>query len=488
MFEQAFKNIDDILHKDAGASSELDYTEQTSWILFLKYLDALEQDKAMEAELEGKAYSFILDKPYRWESWAVPKTKDGKPDLHKALTGDDLKEFVDHKLFTYLKGFKQRASGPNTIEYKIGEIFGEIKNKVQSGYNLREVLEIIDGLRFRSQSEKHELSHLYEAKIRNMGNAGRNGGEYYTPRPLIRAMIQVTQPRIGQKIYDGAVGSAGFLCEAFDYLSSQPKLSTSDLKALQEKTFYGKEKKSLAYVIAIMNMILHGIEAPNIIHTNTLAENLSDIQEKDRYDIILANPPFGGKERSEVQQNFPIKTGETAFLFLQHFIKILRAGGKGAVVIKNTFLSNTDNASVSLRKLLLESCNLHTVLDCPGGTFQGAGVKTVVLFFEKGAPTRKVWYYQLDPGRNMGKTNPLNDNDLAEFIALQKTFADSPKSWSVDVGRILSGVEGSSYDLSVKNPNGGEVVEHRSPADIMAEIAALDKESAEVLANIRKML
>ena len=214
--------------------------------------------------------------------------------------------------------------------------------------------------------------------------------------------------------------------------ASTEACTTKDLKTLQERTFYGKEKKSLAYVIAIMNMILHGIEAPNIVHTNTLTENLADIQEKDRYDVVLANPPFGGKERKEVQQNFPIRTGETAFLFLQHFIKMLKAGGRGGVVIKNTFLSNTDNASVSLRKLLLESCNLHTVLDCPGGTFQGAGVKTVVLFFEKGAPTRKIWYYQLDPGRNLGKTNPLNDDDLAEFVELQKTFADSPKSWSVD--------------------------------------------------------
>lgn len=484
MFEQAFKNIDDILHKDAGSSSELDYTEQTSWLLFLKYLDALEQDKAMEAELEGKAYSYILDAAYRWEVWAAPKTPDEKIDHNKAMTGDDLKDFVDLKLFPYLKGFTQRATGPNTIEYKIGEIFGEIKNKIQSGYNLREVLEIIDGLRFRSQTEKHELSHLYEAKIKNMGNAGRNGGEYYTPRPLIRAMIQVTAPKIGQKIYDGAVGSAGFLCEAFDYLSSKPNLTTKESKILQETTFYGKEKKSLAYVIAIMNMILHGIEAPNIIHTNTLAENLSDIQDKDRFDIVLANPPFGGKERKEVQQNFPIKTGETAFLFLQHFIKILKAGGKGAIVIKNTFLSNTDNASVALRKLLLESCNLHTVLDCPGGTFLGAGVKTVVLFFEKGAPTRKVWYYQLDPGRNMGKTNPLNDNDLAEFVALQKSFADSDKSWSVDAATI----DATSYDLSVKNPVGGEVVVHRTPEEIMEEIAALDAESADVLANIRALL
>ena len=484
MFEQAFKNIDNVLWKEAGCTTELDYTEQTSWLLFLKYLDGLEQDKATEAKLEGKKYTFILDKPYRWESWAAPRAKDGKLDHNRALTGNDLRDFVDRQLFPYLHDFKQKASGPNTIEYKIGEIFGEIKNKIHSGYNLREIIDHIDELRFRSQAEKHELSHLYEAKIRNMGNAGRNGGEYYTPRPLIRAMVQVVQPKIGERIYDGACGSAGFLCEAFDYLKAKKSLTTRDLKTLQERTFYGKEKKSLAYVIAIMNMILHGIEAPNIIHTNTLTENLADIQDKDRFDVVLANPPFGGKERKEVQQNFPIRTGETAFLFLQHFIKMLKAGGRGGIVIKNTFLSNTDNASVSLRKLLLESCNLHTVLDCPSGTFQGAGVKTVVLFFDKGSKTRKVWYYQLDPGRNMGKTNPLNDTDLAEFIKLQKTKADSPKSWSADVKNI----DPETFDLSVKNPNGGEEVTHRTPKEIMKEIAALDAESAKVLKTIRGLL
>jgi type I restriction enzyme M protein len=485
MFEQAFKNIDDVLWKEAGCTTELDYTEQTSWLLFLKYLDGLEQDLADEAALERKKYSYILNTPYRWESWAAPKGKDGKLDHNKALTGDDLRDFVNNKLFPYLHGFKQKASGPNTIEYKIGEIFGEIKNKIQSGYNMREIIDHIDELRFRSQAEKHELSHLYEAKIRNMGNAGRNGGEYYTPRPLIRAIVRVVRPKIGERIYDGAVGSAGFLCEAYEYLKeTHPKRTTAQDRTLQERTFYGKEKKSLAYVIAIMNMILHGIEAPNILHTNTLSENLADIQERDRYDVVLANPPFGGKERKEVQQNFPIRTGETAFLFLQHFIKMIKAGGRGGVVIKNTFLSNTDNASVSLRKLLLESCNLHTVLDCPGGTFQGAGVKTVVLFFEKGAPTRKIWFYQLDPGRNLGKTNPLNDADLAEFVKLHKTFADSPKSWSVDAKSI----DKATFDLSVKNPNGGEEVIHRSPQAIMDEIAALDAESAGVLQAIRGLL
>jgi type I restriction enzyme M protein len=483
-FEQAFKNIDDVLRKEAGCTTELDYTEQTSWLLFLKYLDALEQDRADEAALSGKKYTFLLDKPYRWEEWAAPKGKDGQLDHNKARTGDDLCDFVNGKLFPYLQGFKLRASGPNTIEYKIGEIFGEIKNKIQSGYNLREIIDHIDELRFRSQAEKHELSHLYEAKIRNMGNAGRNGGEYYTPRPLIRAIIQVVQPQIDERIYDGACGSAGFLCESFVYMKAHKSLTTKDLRTLQEKTFYGKEKKSLAYVIAIMNMILHGIEAPNVIHTNTLTENLADIQEKDRYEVVLANPPFGGQERKEVQQNFPIRTGETAFLFLQHFIKILKAGGRGGVVIKNTFLSNTDNVSVGLREMLLESCNLHTVLDLPGGTFQGAGVKTVVLFFDKGAKTRKIWYYQLDPGRNLGKTNPLNDDDLAEFVKLQKTFADSPKSWSVDAKTI----DPATFDLSVKNPNGGEAVAHRNPQEILDEIAALDAQSEAVLQSIKAIL
>jgi type I restriction enzyme M protein len=483
LFEQTFKNIDDILHKDAGCSSELDYVEQTSWILFLKYLDDLEKTKHIEAELTGKTYNLIIAPEYRWEVWAAPKNGNGKIDFNKALTGDDLLDFVNGKLFPYLKKFKESAASPNTLEYKIGEIFSELKNRIQSGYNLREVINLINELRFQSQAEKHEMSHLYESKIQNMGNAGRNGGEYYTPRPLIKTIVKVVAPKIGDKIYDGAVGSAGFLCESFEYLKTTKTLSTSDLETLQKNTFYGKEKKALAYIIGIMNMILHGIEAPNIMHTNTLAENLADIQEKDRYDIVVANPPFGGKERAEVQQNFPIKTGETAFLFLQHFIKSLKAGGKAGIVIKNTFLSNTDNASVSLRKLLLESCNLHTVLDLPGGVFAGAGVETVVLFFEKGAPTRELWYYQLNLERNLGKTNPLNENDLSEFVELQKNKDRSDKSWSIRVEDLNI----NTLDLSVKNPNNIKVETSRDPLSILEEISYLDNESAEVLSTIRDL-
>jgi len=484
MFEQSFKNIDDVLWKDSGVATELDYIEQTSWILFLKYLNDLEEDRKTEYQLAGKTYDYIIASEFRWNVWAVPKTNDGKLDHNKALIGDDLKDFVDQKLFPYLKKFKGQAESPNTIEYKIGEIFSEIKNKIQSGYTLREVLNIVDTMRFRSQKEKYELSHLYESKIQKMGNAGRNGGEYYTPRPLIKTIVKVVSPKIGDKIYDGAVGSAGFLIESFEYLKNSKELTTTDIDMLQNKTFYGQEKKSLAYIIGIMNMILHGIDAPNILHTNTLSENISDIQEKNRYDVILANPPFGGKERKEVQQNFPIKTGETAFLFLQHFIKSLKTGGKAGIVIKNTFLSNTDNASVSLRKLLLESCNLHTILDLPGGTFTGAGVKTVVLFFEKGSLTKSIWYYQLNLDRNLGKTNPLNEKDLEEFVNLQKTKADSKNSWTIDI----KDVNQTTFDLSAKNPTKKDESEIRTPKEILNEIQNIDSTTNNILKNVIKII
>lgn len=484
MFEQVFKNIDDILYKDPGADSELDYVAQTSWVLFLRYLDEIEKEKADEATLSGDHYEFLIKDEFRWSSWAMPKGAGGQVDHHVALTGPDLVDFVDQKLFPYLANFKYQAENPQSLEYKVGEIFSELKNKIQSGYNLREIIELADGLPFGTDKERHELSHLYETKIKNMGNAGRNGGQFYTPRPLIRTMIKVLDPKIGETIYDPALGSAGFLCEAYEYIYNKMEKTTDNLTQLQENTLYGKEKKNLAYVIGVMNMILHGIEAPNVIHVNTLGENIRDIQEKDRHDIILANPPFGGKERAEVQQNFDIKTGETAFLFMQHFIKSLKAGGRAAVVIKNTFLSNSDNASVSLRRLLLESCNLHTILDMPSGTFLGAGVKTVILFFQKGEPTKKTWFYQMDPGRNMGKTNPLNDKDLKEFIELQKTKPETEKSWMIKTGDVNE----KTYDLSVKNPNLPEEVPLRDPKEILKEMEVLDSQTNVVLKSINDFL
>ena len=473
MFEQTFNNIDDILWKEGGCSNELDYVEQTSWVLFLKYLDNLEAEREEEAELKGETYERIIDKKFRWNTWAAPKSKNGDPDHAKALTGDDLTDFVNNKLFPYLKKFKETATTPQSLEYKIGEIFSELHNKITSGYNLREILWFADELRFQSSEDKHEMSFLYEDKIRRMGNAGRNGGEYYTPRPLIRTIVRIIDPKIGETVLDPACGSAGFLCEAFAYMKQKVK-SVADRETLQKKTFYGQEKKALAYIIGTMNMILHGVSAPNILHTNTLSENMANVEQKMRKDVIIANPPFGGKERAEVKQNFAIKSGETAYLFMQYFIKMLKAGGRAGIVIKNTFLSNGD-ASL-LRKELLETCNLHTVLDLPQNVF-AAGVKTVVLFFEKGRPTEKIWYYQPDFGRNLGKTNPLTEDDLAEFVKLQKKKTDSEKSWTVNVKDLNP----ETYDLSVKNPNKKTEVELRDAKTIIKEMQKLNKENEKIL-------
>ena len=483
--DAAFNKLDNVLRQEAGCSGELDYTEQTSWLLFLKYLDDLEHERAQEAELRGETHEPVIDNPdFRWSAWASPKDASGNELTEHELIGDDLVEFVDEELFPYLAGLGRGAES-NTLSAKVGEVFGEVRNKFRSGYALRDAADAIDSLRFRSRDDKHELSQIYEEKIKRMGNAGRNGGEYYTPRPLIRAIVEVVRPKLGETVMDPACGSAGFLCEGLDFIrSNETNLSPAGLRTLEERTFYGKEKKSLAYVIGLMNLILHGIDAPNLFHTNTLAENLAEVTNKDRHDIVLANPPFGGKERAEVQHNFPVRTAETAYLFLQHIVRILKPGGRAGVVIKNTFLSNADAASKDLRRELLESCNLHTVLDCPGGTFQGAGVKTVVLFFKKGKPTESTWYYQLDPGRSLGKTNPLNDADLADFVSSQATFACGEKSWSVEAASLDPG----THDLSVRNPNVPEAAPLRDPIEILDEIERLDSESAALLQQVRGML
>ena len=477
-YENTFKAIDQILWKESGCSSELDYLEQKSWLLFLKYLDDLESEREDEAELEGKQYKRIITGFNRWSQWAAPKTADGKIDVINAMTGNDLVEFVDNKLFPFLKSLKATAASTNSLEFKIGEIFDELHNKIKSGFNLREVINMIDELHFESADDKHEMTVLYENNIQRMGNAGRNGGEYYTPRPLIRSIVKVVDPKIGETVYDPACGSAGFLCEAFNYMEEKIS-STTDNDILQHSTFYGIEKKPLPYIIATMNMIFHGVSAPNIIKANTLAINLTQIQEKDRKNVILANPPFGGNERGEVLQNFEIRSSETAYMFMQHFVKMLKANGRAGIVIKNTFLSNGDAAAI--RKMLLETCNLHTVLDLPSGVFTGAGVKTVVLFFTKGMPTEKVWYYQID--KHFTKTNPMTEKDLEEFLTLQKTKAESEHSWLLDVSTLSD-----DYDLSVKNPNKVEEVDERTPQEIAETILALGQENQALINEIMEMM
>lgn len=483
--QNTFKKIDNVLLEDAGTNGPNDYIEQISWVLFLKYLDDMEDRREAEAIFENKKYEPLFSEEFQWDNWAAPKKSDGTPDLTRQLVGDDLIEFVNKKLFPYLKGFKNAVQDPTSIHYKIGEVFGEVSNKIQSGRNLREVIDVIDGMRFKTQAELDDLSALYEDRLKLMGGAGRSG-EYYTPRPLIQAMIRAIDPKLGKTIYDGAAGSAGFLTESYVYLRGKTK-TPSKLKFLKEKTFTGKNKKPVPYLLGTMNMILHGIDSPNMIHTNTLNEDMHDVQEKDRYDYILANPPFGGTEHQEIQRNFQIKTRETANLFLEHFMKKLRAGGEAAIVIKNTFLTNEPNgATGAIRKELLENFNLHTILDLPSGVFSAnssTGVKTVVLFFKKGEPTKNIWYYQLNLGRTLGKTAPLNINDMQDFLEKYKTREDSDHSWTVHIADVNK----KTYDLGVANPNTKKIIVCENAAEIMAKIKSIQKDidkTLEDLANV----
>lgn len=476
-----FKRIDNILFEDAGTNGAGDYMAQMSWILFLKYLDDLEVTRQSEAVFHGEPYEPLFKQEFQWDVWAAPK-KDGKPDISAQLTGDDLIEFVNQQLFPYLKSFKNAENDPKSLIYKIGEIFGEVSNKIVSGRNLREVIDTIDGLHFQTQDELDQLSALYEDRLKLLGGAGKSG-EFYTPRPLIQAMIQAVDPQLFKTVYDGAAGSAGFLTESYAYLRKKVQ-RPGELKALKESTFYGKNKKPEPYLLGTMNMILHGIESPNMVHGNTLTEDTRGYQEKDKVDYVFANPPFGGSERPEVQHNFMIQTRATENLFMQHFMKKLRTGGEAAIVIKNTFLTNEPNgATGKIRKELLEGNNLHTILDLPGGIFSatsGTGVKTVVLFFRKGEPTRDIWYYQLNPGRNLGKTNPLNIADFDDFLAKYKTRDTSEQSWVIDATELGEGV-----DLGVKNPHEPEAEELKSPEAILEDIHAIDKEVAEILRGIK---
>lgn len=488
--QQKIDRITNILRRDDGISGAMHYTEQTSWVLFLKFLDDYESEKEDEAVLSGKEYQPVLDYEHRWSNWACPKADNGKPDINKARTGDDLTNYVNNELFPYLKGFANAAAtgaaaDPKSFSYKIGAIFQYLDNKIASGHTLREVLDIVDNLNFQSETDLFELSLVYEGLLQNMGDAGGYAGEFYTPRPVVRAMLQVIDPQAGQTIYDAAAGSCGFLVEAFEHLKAKRnELSTQQWDFIQRDTFFGFEKTSLAYVMGMMNMILHGIESPNLFRGNTLTQNIRDIQEKDRYDIILANPPFGGKEKSQIQQNFPIQSNATELLFLQHFMKTLKSGGKAAIVIPEGVLFQTNSAFKQVKQELLENFNLHTILSLPAGVFLPySGVKTNVLFFERSGGTSDVWYYECEPEQKLTKNKPITDEHLKEFVELYSSRETTDRSWTVSASKLAE-----DYDLSAKNPAKQKDAEHLAPSDIFKQIRTKEKLVSGLLDEIEDLL
>lgn len=503
--QNSIDRITDILRRDDGISGAMHYTEQISWILFLKFLNDYEDNRADEAFLEGKDYNYVLRKDLRWKEWASPKDENGKLDVKRALTGDDLIEFVNNTFFPYLKAFKSSTNNPKTLTYKIGAIFEYLDNRIASGHTLREVLDIIDGLDFQSSDELFELSQVYETLLKSMGSDGGNSGEFYTPRAIIKAMVETTHIEVGDTIYDGAAGSGGFLVEAFDFLTAgekKEKLSAREWKNIQNDTFFGQEKTSLGYVMGMMNMILHGIESPNVFKGNTLTQNIRDYQEKDRHDVILANPPFGGKEKKQIQQNFPVESNATEILFLQHFMKMLKLEGRAAIIVPEGVLFQTNNAFTKVKQTLLENYNVHTILSLPSGVFLPySGVKTNVLYFDRKGATNDIWYYEVTPPYKLTKNKPIAYEHLKEFVHLfhhpeerNKTNAKchpepveggSEKEcndWTVNVADI------KDYDLSAKNPHKVVEVVHKTPKELLTSIKQNDTEINTLMNQIESLI
>lgn len=492
--ESKINRITDILRRDDGISGAMMYTEQISWILFLKFINDLEINQDDEAELDGLKYSYIIEEKYRWNIWACPKIKDGKDkgklDLRNALSGDDLLAFVNGELFPYLKGFKSLTADVKSVKYKIGAIFEFLDNRIANGHTLREVLDIIDDMNFHNQSDLFQLSLIYEKLLKDMGSDGGNAGEFYTPRPLIKTIVDVVNPTIGERIYDPAVGSCGFLIEAYNHIrykdistNTQRELSTGELRFLSRETFFGNEKTPLSYVMGVMNMILHGVEAPNIAKANTLTKDIRGLEEKDRYECILANPPFGGKEKEQIQQNFPIKSNATELLFLQHIMNSLKLGGRCGVVIPEGVLFQTNKAFKAVKKELLERFNVHTILSLPSGIFLPySGVKTNVIFFDRKGATSDIFYYEVNLPQKLTKNRPIKNEHFKEFLDIWSERKITDNSWIVNVNDI------KDFDISAKNRNNIETIEHKAPMDIVKSIKANDKQIDTIMSQIEAIL
>lgn len=468
--KQQISRITDILRRDDGISGAMHYTEQISWILFLKFLDDYEIRESDNAFLNGEEYNFILSEKFRFKNWI------------QTPSWDDIKDFVNLELFPYLKSFKNENENFSSMKYKIWEIFSFIDNRIDSGHTLTEIIDIINELNFQKQEDLFELSKIYEDLLQWMGNDGWNSGEFYTPRSIIKIIVDIISPNPGQTIYDPATGSSGFLIEAYNHIRGQIS-SDKELDFLGNNTLFGNEKTPLAYIMGVMNMILHGISNPNINKKNTLTTDIRGIQEKDKFDIILANPPFGGKEKDIIQQNFLIKTNATEMLFLQHIMKSMKSGGKAWIVVPEWVLFNTSNAFGEIKKNLLENFNLHSIISLPAGVFLPySGVKTNIIFFDRNGPTKDIWYYEIDLGRKLTKNKPINYEEIKNIPEFLKERKISENSWLVKVEDI------KDYDLSAKNPNKNKEKILRSPEEIISEIEANNIEIEKIMKDLKNIL
>lgn len=473
----------DILRRDNNCGGIMEYIEHLSWLLFLRFLDAQEEEWETQARLEGKPYSPIIEPPYRWRDWAK-----------KDWPAEDLLSFVHGQLIPYLKNL-----GGDPLRETIRGVFAE-RNVIvcASGYNLKDVLRIIDGIDFHSQDDIFTVSQVYEELLRRLGSENRLAGEFYTPRPVIRFIVEVVDPKIGETVYDPACGTCGFLAQAYLHMRKNER-TIEDHKTLQESTFYGQEKKPLPALLGLMNMVLHGVATPHILRKNTLEENIRQVTE--RYDVIMTNPPFGGTEGQHIQQNFPIRSQATELLFLQHIMKKLkpRDGARcGMVVPEGTLFRG--GAFAEVKRDLLEEFNLHTIVSLPPGTFAPySDVKTALIFFERPGPTKEIWYYELplpEGLKKFSKGNPIRDEHFDEARKLWKAWDAyrkgkgpqeaclSERSWIVSAEEIKK----RGYDLTARNPNRSESEKLPSPVEIVAELMEKERGILAIVEDLAALL
>ncbi len=472
------KRARDIMRKDAGLNSDLDRIPQLAWLLFLKAFDDLEQRR----EVTDRAYRAAIEEPYRWRDWAS--------DAESGPTGDDLIQFVENKLLLYLRGLTgAREHDPRDI---LAAVFKETYNRMLSGYLLREVVDAVNRVNFDSADDIHTMAHLYESMLREMRDSAGTNGEFYTPRPVIRFIVQQINPKLGERVLDPACGTGGFLVEALEHVRSKVR-SVEQWRQLQGD-LRGIEKKPMPYLLGMMNLLLHSVDQPNIVRSNALGRPLTEISKRDRVDVVLTNPPFGGEEERGIQGNFPAatRTAETALLFVQLIQRVLDQGGRSGMVVPNGFLFG-DGVAARVKDHLLRECNLHTVVRLPPGVFAPyTDIPTNLLFFEKTGRTKEVWFYELPlptDRKKYSKTKPMRFED---FAACQSWWGGTKRlgrvedsyAWRVPVGEI----ESNNWNLDRRNPRAPEDLAHRPPADLVRDLMATEREIGELLEKIRAEL
>jgi len=469
------------MRKDAGVDGDAQRLSQLVWMLFLKIFD----DQERERELINLKYHSPLPEELRWRNWAADP---------EGMTGDGLLEFVNNKLFKRLKDLSfDESEDPRA--FIVREVFADSYNYMKSGTLIRQVINKINEIDFNKADDRHAFNDLYEHLLKELQSAG-NAGEYYTPRPLTRFVVEMVSPKLGEKVLDPACGTGGFLIDTLEYIRKQEVKTAADEKKLQSQ-IHGVELKPLPHLLAITNMILHGVDTPKTLRRgDMLAQPLREYGPKDRVDVITANPPFGGAVKDGVEKNFPaeFRTRETADLFLVLFIHLLKPNGRAGIVLPDGSLFG-EGVKTAIKKKLLEECNVHTIVRLPQGVFNPyAGVNTNLIFFTKGEPTKEIWYYQLplpegvkQYTKNRGITHEEFDlarRSLGVGGAGPKVRKENKNMWKVSIKQIQE----RNYNLDFKNPNGRAKVEHTDPKKVLENIATAEKQIAKILSDIRANL